>query len=80
MKIESSGKLSQKIAVLAEKALAAVSLPPFYHPYGRRHPAFREISRYYMLQDYLYLRDYTKILAAILQKADTFEQIRFFER
>ena len=30
-----------------------------------------------MLQDYLYLRDYVKIFAAIIQKADDFEQIRF---
>ena len=30
-----------------------------------------------MLQDYLYLKDYVKIFAAILQKADDFEQIRF---
>ena len=33
--------------------------------------------RYYMLQDYLYLKDYVKIFAAILQKSDDFEQIRF---
>ena len=36
-----------------------------------------EKFRYYMLQDYLYLKDYVKIFAAILQKADDFEQIRF---
>ena len=30
-----------------------------------------------MVQDYLYLRDYVKIFAAILQKTDDFEQIRF---
>ena len=30
-----------------------------------------------MLQDYLYLKDYVKIFAAIIQKADDFEQIRF---
>ena len=36
-----------------------------------------EKFRYYMLQDYLYLRDYVKIFAAIIQKADDFEQIRF---
>ena len=33
--------------------------------------------RYYMLQDYLYLKDYVKIFAAIIQKSDDFEQIRF---
>ena len=37
----------------------------------------REKFRYYMVQDYLYLRDYVKIFAAILQKTDDFEQIRF---
>ena len=36
-----------------------------------------EKFRYYMLQDYLYLRDYVKIFAAIIPKADDFEQIRF---
>ena len=37
----------------------------------------KEKFRCYMVQDYLYLRDYVKIFAAILQKADVFEQIRF---
>ena len=37
----------------------------------------KEKFRYYMVQDYLYLRDYVKIFAAILQKTDDFEQIRF---
>lgn len=37
----------------------------------------KERFRYYMVQDYLYLRDYVKIFAAILQKTDDFEQIRF---
>ena len=37
----------------------------------------QEKFRYYMLQDYLYLKDYVKIFAAIIQKADDFEQIRF---
>ena len=36
-----------------------------------------EKFRYYMLQDYLYLKDYVMIFAAIIQKADDFEQIRF---
>ena len=36
-----------------------------------------EKFRYYMLQDYLYLKYYVKIFAAIIQKADDFEQIRF---
>lgn len=39
-----------------------------------------EKFRYYMLQDYLYLKDYVKIFAAIIQKADDFEQIRFLSR
>ena len=36
----------------------------------------KEKFRYYMVQDYLYLRDYVKIFAAILQKTDDFEQIQ----
>ena len=76
MKIEASGKLSQKIAVLAEKLWPRYLCHPFItHMADGTLPL--EKFRYYMLQDYLYLRDYTKILAAILQKADTFEQIRF---
>ena len=37
----------------------------------------KEKFRYYMLQDYLYLQDYVKIFAAMIQKAEDFEQIRF---
>ena len=33
--------------------------------------------RYYMLQDYVYLRDYIKIFAACMSKADDFSEIRF---
>lgn len=36
-----------------------------------------EKFRYYMLQDYLYLKDYVKIFAAIIQKADDFELLCF---
>ena len=36
-----------------------------------------EKFQWFLLQDYLYLRDYVKIFAAIIQKADDFEQIRF---
>ena len=55
-------------------------------PQYPRHPFVTQMAegtlpvekfRYYMLQDYLYLRDYVKIFAAIIQKADDFEQIRF---
>ena len=55
-------------------------------PQYLRHPFVTQMAegtlpvekfRYYMLQDYLYLRDYVKIFAAIIQKADDFEQIRF---
>lgn len=37
-----------------------------------------EKFRYYMLQDYVYLRDYVKIFAACISKADDFGLIRFF--
>ena len=76
MKIEASGKLSQKIAVLAEKLWPRYLCHPFITQMADGTLPLEKF-RYYMLQDYLYLRDYTKILAAILQKADTFEQIRF---
>lgn len=33
--------------------------------------------RYYMLQDYVYLRDYVKIFAACISKADDLRDIRF---
>lgn len=36
-----------------------------------------EKFRYYMLQDYAYLRDYIKIFAACISKADDFGMIRF---
>ena len=36
-----------------------------------------EKFRYYLLQDYLYLKDYVKIFAAIIQKADDFELLCF---
>ncbi len=37
-----------------------------------------EKFRYYMLQDYVYLRDYIKIFAACLEKTDDFQLVRFF--
>lgn len=56
--------------------MAALSLHPFVTQMAEGTlPA--EKFRYYMLQDYLYLKDYVKIFAAIIQKADDFEQIRF---
>ena len=69
-------KLSEKIYIRAKE------LWPQY----LRHPFVTEMAngtlptekfRYYMLQDYLYLRDYVKIFAAIIQKADDFELLRF---
>ena len=69
-------KLSERIRARAEK------LWPRY----LSHPFVTEMAdgtlpeekfRYYMLQDYLYLQDYVKIFAAIIQKADDFEQLRF---
>lgn len=50
------------------------------------HPFVLEMSqgtlplekfRYYMLQDYVYLRDYVKIFAACISKTDDFRLIRF---
>ena len=60
---------------MRSEALAAVSVPPLCGADGGTLP--EEKFRYYMLQDYLYLRDYVKIFAAIIPKADDFEQIRF---
>ena len=37
----------------------------------------KEKFRYYMVQDYLYLRDYVKIFAAILQKTTTSSRSAF---
>lgn len=76
MKIEAKGKLSQKIAARAEKLWPRYLCHPFLTEMADGTLPLEKF-RYYMVQDYLYLRDYTKILAAILQKADTFEQIRF---
>ena len=51
-----------------------------------KHPFVAEMAqgilppekfRYYMLQDYIYLRDYIKIFAAGISKADDFDSIRF---
>ena len=76
MKEEDGVKLSQTLYARAEKIWPRY----LYHPFvtqmadGTLPP---EKFRYYMLQDYLYLKDYVKIFAAIIQKADDFEQIRF---
>ena len=68
MKIEASGKLSQKIAVLAEKLWLRYLCHPFITQMADGTLPLEKF-RYYMLQDYLYLRDYTKILAAILNRS-----------
>lgn len=55
-------------------------------PHYLEHPFVLEMAqgilplekfRYYMLQDYAYLRDYIKIFAACIAKADDFREIRF---
>ena len=69
-------KLSERIYARVEKIWPRYLRHPFVTQMadGTLPP---EKFRYYMLQDYLYLRDYVKIFAAIIQKADDFEQIRF---
>ena len=69
-------KLSQKLFERGEKVWPRYLCHPFVTQMAEGTlPA--EKFRYYMLQDYLYLKDYVKIFAAIIQKADDFEQIRF---
>ena len=69
-------KLSQTLYARAEKIWPRYLSHPFVTQMadGTLPP---EKFRYYTLQDYLYLKDYVKIFAAIIQKADDFEQIRF---
>ena len=76
MKEEDGVKLSQTLYARAEKIWPRYLCHPFVTQMaeGTLPP---EKFRYYMLQDYLYLKDYVKIFAAIIQKADDFEQIRF---
>ena len=69
-------KLSQRIYACAEKIWPQYLSHPFVVQMADGTLP-EEKFRYYMLQDYLYLRDYVKIFAAIIQKADDFEQIRF---
>ena len=72
-------KLSQRIYACAEKIWPQYLSHPFVVQMADGTLP-EEKFRYYMLQDYLYLRDYVKIFAAIIQKADDFEQIRFLRR
>lgn len=69
-------KLSQRIYACAQKLWPQYLCHPFVVQMADGTLP-EEKFRYYMLQDYLYLRDYVKIFAAIIQKADDFEQIRF---
>ena len=69
-------KLSQRIYACAEMIWPQYLSHPFVVQMADGTLP-EEKFRYYMLQDYLYLRDYVKIFAAIIQKADDFEQIRF---
>lgn len=69
-------KLSQRIYACAQKLWPQYLCHPFVVQMADGTLP-EEKFRYYMLQDYLYLRDYVKIFAAIIPKADDFEQIRF---
>lgn len=71
MKEEDGVKLSQTLYARAEKIWPRYLCHPFVTQMadGTLPP---EKFRYYMLQDYLYLKDYVKIFAAIIQKADDF--------
>ena len=69
-------KLSQTLYARAEKIWPRYLSHPFVTQMADGTLPLEKF-RYYMLQDYLYLRDYVKIFAAIIQKADDFEQIRF---
>ena len=69
-------KLSERIYEHAEKIWPRYLCHPFVTQMADGTLP-QEKFRYYMLQDYLYLRDYVKIFAAIIPKADDFEQIRF---
>ena len=73
---ENRVKLSQRIYACAQKLWPQYLSHPFVVQMADGTLP-REKFRYYMVQDYLYLRDYVKIFAAILQKTDDFEQIRF---
>ena len=76
MKEEDGVKLSQTLYARAEKIWPRYLSHPFVTQMADGTLPLEKF-RYYMLQDYLYLRDYVKIFAAIIQKADDFEQIRF---
>ena len=65
-------KLSQRIYACAQKLWPQYLCHPFVVQMADGTLP-EEKFRYYMLQDYLYLRDYVKIFAAIIQKADDFE-------
>ena len=69
-------KLSQKLFERGEKVWPRYLCHPFVTQMAEGTLPIEKF-RYYMLQDYLYLKDYVKIFAAIIQKADDFEQIRF---
>ena len=76
MSEHNDGKLSQRLYARVKDIWPRYLTHPFVTQMadGTLPP---EKFRYYMLQDYLYLKDYVKIFAAIIQKADDFEQIRF---
>lgn len=76
MNTKNSVKLSQTLYARAEKIWPRYLSHPFVTQMADGTLPLEKF-RYYMLQDYLYLRDYVKIFAAIIQKADDFEQIRF---
>ena len=76
MSEHNDGKLSQRLHACVQDIWPRYLTHPFVTQMADGTlPA--EKFHYYMLQDYLYLKDYVKIFAAIIQKADDFEQIRF---
>ena len=76
MKEENGVKLSQRLYARTERIWPQYLCHPFVTQMADGTLPMEKF-RYYMLQDYLYLKDYVKIFAAIIQKADDFEQIRF---
>lgn len=76
MKEENGVKLSQRLYARTERIWPQYLCHPFVTQMADGTLPMEKF-RYYMLQDYLYLKDYVKIFAAIIQKTDDFEQIRF---
>lgn len=69
-------KLSEKIYARAKELWSQYLCHPFVTEMAKGTLP-TEKFRYYMLQDYLYLKDYVKIFAAIIQKAEDFDLLSF---